>query len=263
MRQIGFWNRPVNGLFCCVLRIRLVFLIVFLVVNGRGLTASDFQIPHWISDHMVIPANISFSINGRAKPGKVIFIQFDTISKEVITDTNGSWSASFKPIRPSIYGDLIFICDSEERVISDVISGNIWLCAGQSNMQRTVAYSENPDEAVKEIHAADIRYFNGRVWKRVTPENVLNVSAVAVYFSLEMTKRARIPVGIFVAAKGGTGIEAWLPVEFFPDTDLGNRMKKLHDDPDVLQAAADDRKDFRPAGKHRLARWGLGRAAPA
>jgi sialate O-acetylesterase len=37
----------------------------------------------------------------------------------------------------------------------------------------------------------------------------------------------------------------------------------LATDAAVLRAAAEDQADFRPYGSHRLARWGLGRAAPS
>jgi sialate O-acetylesterase len=89
------------------------------------------------------------------------------------------------------------------------------------------------------------------------------MSAVAVWFSIGMTGRQSAPVGVYVAAAGGTGIEAWVPVDAFPDTDDGNRFKPLAGNPEVLKAAAEDAADFKPYGQHRLAKWGLGRAVPA
>jgi sialate O-acetylesterase len=131
-------------------------------------------------------------------------------------------------------------------------------------MQRTVALTDEAAEAAEDIRTVDVRYFNGRSWVNVTAGNVSKISAVAVYFSTEIVRRQKTPVGIFVAAVGGTRIEAWLPAEAFPDTESGRLMKPLVNDPEVLKAAEEDRAGpLKPYGQHRLARWGLGRAVPA
>lgn len=62
---------------------------------------------------------------------------------------------------------------------------------------------------------------------------------------------------------GGTGIEAWIPEQAFPDTEHGRRMRPLVNDPQVLKAAKEDAADPKVYGQHRLAKWGLARAVPA
>jgi sialate O-acetylesterase len=130
-------------------------------------------------------------------------------------------------------------------------------------MQRQVQDSDEADEAVADIQNVNIRCFDGSRWQVVTPANVKQISAVGAYFAMEMARRQKEPVGIFVAARGGTGIEAWVPVEAFPDTADGNRFKPLVNDPEVLKAAAEDAADFKPWGQHRLFKWNLGRAVPS
>ena len=130
-------------------------------------------------------------------------------------------------------------------------------------MHFPVNASDESNEMKKAIPMVDIRYFNGEKWLRINSENVGNISAVGAWFSIEMARNQGSPIGIFVAARGGTGIEAWLSGNAFPSNETGRRYRVLIDDPEVLQAAEEDKKDMKPYGQHRLAKWGLGRAVPA
>jgi len=67
----------------------------------------------------------------------------------------------------------------------------------------------------------EVRYFNGRSWMKVTPRNVAKVSAVGVWFAMEMARRQDVPMGLFVVARGGTSIEGWIPKSAFTDTEHG------------------------------------------
>ncbi len=225
--------------------------------------AAEITLPYWVSDNMMLPVGTPFKISGMAEPRKTVYANLGSVSASVNTDDCGSWTIEFPAVVAGIKGDLEFVCSSEKKVIHNVAAGDTWLCAGQSNMQRSVANSDASQDAEKDILKLDIRYFDGKSWKKITEENVKNVSAVAVYFAIEMARRQHLPFGIFIAARGGTGIDAWIPGDAFPDTKSGRYWKTLINDPEVLKAAEEDRIDFKPFGQQRLARWGLGRAVPA
>jgi len=139
----------------------------------------------------------------------------------------------------------------------------LWLCAGQSNMAFPTSRSAEAAAIVAGVEGLGVFTWEQEEWVAVTPANAGNYSAVAVSFASAMARHRQAPTGFVVAAKGGTAIEAWVPVEDFPNTEEGRRLRELVDDPDVLEAAAADEADFRPWGQHRLARWDLGRAVPA
>lgn len=175
---------------------------------------------------------------------------------------NGIWEISFPKVKSGISGDMEFVCDGETKVIKEVLSGNIWMCAGQSNMAMQVKSSKESVEARNKVSSFDIRYFNGKQWQKVTNENVQNISAVAFFFAAEMERMQKKPIGIFVAASGETGIEAWISEDAFPNNETGIRFRTLVIDSLVLKAAREDEEDMKPYGLHRLAKWGLGRAVP-
>ncbi len=230
-------------------------------VRGRIISLS---VPAWFGDHMMLPANCSVPLCGRAAAGTKVTVEFANRKKTAVADSSSHWKMTLDPMPASSMPRVLQVSSSEFQVsFTDVLIGDIWLCSGQSNMQRQVKDSDEAGEAVLDIQSVDVRYFNGSQWMVVNEGNVEKVSAVGAYFAMEMARRRQAPVGIFVAARGGTGIEAWVPASCFPDTEIGRRMRPLVSNPDVLQAAQEDRRTFRKYGEHRLARWGLGRAVPS
>jgi len=237
-------------------------------LNGVCSRLISLSVPAWFGDHMMLPANYSVSLSGCAAQGAEVTVEFANQKKTVVADSSNHWNVFLDPMpASSIPKELIVSVAHQSKIVSrkfaDVLTGDIWLCSGQSNMQRRVKDSDEADEAVRDIQSVVVRYFNGSRWMVVNAGNVEKVSAVGAYFAMEMAHRQNAPVGIFVAARGGTGIEAWMPVDAFPDTERGQVMRPLASDFEVLKAAEEDATDFRPYGKHRLARWGLGRAVPS
>ena len=226
-------------------------------------SSENIGLPSWVSDYMIFPSGIHWKLRGSCGSFQEVTARFSVIEVSVKADKDGIWEIDFPPIASGISDDLVFVCNGKKTIIKEALSGNIWLCAGQSNMGMPVSYSNEPVEAADDISLLNIRYFDGRQWIIVTDKNVQGISAVALFFAVEMEKSQKVPIGIFVAAKGGTGIESWMPVEAFPNSVRGLRFKALANDTMVLKAARDDEADFKPYGQHRLAAWGLGRAVPA
>lgn len=152
----------------------------------------------------------------------------------------------------------------KEVAMSEGTVGEVWLCSGQSNMVVPVSYAtDGGDNLFSEPF--DVRFYSGGNWVKVDASNARNLPAVPFFFALARYRTTAKPVGVIVAAEGGTGIEAWLPPGAMPETDIGRKMKKLSEAPEVIEAARLDRaeKKLRPYGQHRLAEWGLGRAYPS
>jgi sialate O-acetylesterase len=70
-------------------------------------------------------------------------------------------------------------------------------------------------------------------------------------------------MGIIVAAKGGTRIEAWMPRSALMRTEAGRSFAALAERPEVIAAAAEDARAFVPYPQTKLYTWRMGRALPA
>jgi sialate O-acetylesterase len=117
--------------------------------------------------------------------------------------------------------------DSGENLIElhDVLIGEVWICAGQSNMTFPLKYSSNAIEEIAKANFPSIRYFGvqrqygsrplndcaGSVWKKTSPGTAPDFSAVAYYFANKLHSQLKIPIGIICSGWTGTPAEAWTP----------------------------------------------------
>jgi len=90
------------------------------------------------------------------------------------------------------------------RSVSDVLIGELWLGAGQSNMQITVGASRDGQLSIAEDDCRELRFFdvernalatpgddvNG-AWKVCTPDTARSLSAVGCYFARDSPHASR------------------------------------------------------------------------
>jgi sialate O-acetylesterase len=113
--------------------------------------------------------------------------------------------------------------------VPNVLVGDVWLCGGQSNMERTLGLHNSQKPIVnweQEAATGDLpglRTFTvphrfsktpefkaeGN-WTIATPQDVLKFSAVAFFFGRDLYQRLGIPVGLIHSSWGGTPVEAWM-----------------------------------------------------
>lgn len=228
--------------------------------------ALPLKLSSWLRDHMVLPAGRPVPLKGTAEPGTELTAEFGTQKKSATADKDGKWLITLDPMPASLESRVLRIhapLAHAEALLQDVVVGDMWLCAGQSNMNFRVGASAEKQDAVEAISNVNVRCFDGQSWKRLTRENVSGLSAVGVWFAMEMARRQNAPAGFVTIGMGGTGIEAWIPERAFPESEHGRRMRRLVNDPQVLKAAEEDAADPKVYGQHRLAKWGLARAVPA
>ena len=126
------------------------------------------------------------------------------------------FAASAEPATLSVQG-------KNNLAITDVLTGDVWLASGQSNMEWRV---EQAADAAKEIAAATyprIRQFDvpnvvatqpqsraGGTWEICSPATAAKFSAVAYYFARDWQAATGVPVGIVNSTWGGTPVESWM-----------------------------------------------------
>lgn len=143
----------------------------------------------------------------------------------VEADADGKWKAFLDT--PS-YGGPYSISIRGENTISleNVLIGEVWLCAGQSNMGwRLSATMQGPQDA-SNADFPGIRIFRSErahshqpqedvvaEWKVCDPESAATCSAVTFYFARKLHKELGIPIGVVLQPYAGTPIEGWMPKE--------------------------------------------------
>ncbi len=176
-------------------------------------------------DHAVLQRGQPIRVWGDAAPGAQVRVAFAGQRAIARADAAGAWEAAL-PAMPA-GGPHVLTASSGgvTQTVADVLVGDVWLCAGQSNMELQVWRSLDARAEIEGAHAPDIRLFTVPqrgsatpaatfaapvAWHRVTPGTLRDFSAACFYFARELHRTVQVPMGLISAAWGGARIQAWI-----------------------------------------------------
>ena len=204
-------------------RSRLCLAIASLI---PGSLLAGLQLAPLFRDGAVLQADAPAPVWGWAEPGDEVKVTFLDHTVSAHAGPDGRWSARLAPFVANRRGTLTAASAHGTVTVHDLVTGDVWLCAGQSNMQMPVRLAHPPVGAGATPPAGDLRVFKVGIqlspapredaagnWSRWSPESAGDFSAVAYYFGRALQARINRPVGLIVTAKGGTPIESWLSPE--------------------------------------------------
>ena len=200
----------------------LCYTLLFLLASDPAALAR-VRLPAVFSDHMVVQQKTEAAFWGWADPGEQVTIKASWSATPVHTraDANGRWTTRL--MTPAAGGP--FTIAINDITLNDVLSGEVWLCSGQSNMVFSLKSSATAQQAIARADKPQLRYFSvarqyarhdfedapGSKWVRSTSETAPGFSAVAWFFAEKIQETLKVPVGIIYSAWGGTPAEAWTP----------------------------------------------------
>jgi len=244
-----------------------------------------------ISDNMVLQQNKPITIWGWAKPGakievtltqdraigeksapveqpadddgnysvKVQYVEKNpsklaTKTLAATAGQDGKWSVEFPAAKASFLPAWIIAKSGDELIaVQNVLIGEIWLCAGQSNMGwsgfnrkdreaasadfpglRYVAWNDSWYEPLDDVRR-DI------AWQECSPKAAGGFSAVPYLYGMFLHRYLKVPVGIINVARGGTLGQTWCLREELDNVD-NKIIKTVLKDYDAETAVWDDPK---------------------
>ncbi|MHC4213059.1 MAG: sialate O-acetylesterase, partial [Planctomycetota bacterium] len=185
---------------------------------------SGIRLPSVIDHNMVIQQGVKVPIWGWAEPGQLINVSgsWQSKSSSARADNDGKWKVEIDP--PGKPGGPHEISINDKK-ISNVLCGEVWVCSGQSNMQWSLNRANNPEQEIAEANYPNIRLFYVprtvavrpqddcvADWVECTPEKTAGFSAVAYFFGRKLHKKLNVPIGLINTSWGGTRIEPWTPL---------------------------------------------------
>jgi polygalacturonase len=213
-------------------------LVALLFVLLSALVASGaVRCPPVFGSGMVLQRDLPVPVWGTAAPGERVVVEFADQQAVATADAQGRWAVRLTPLAASSAPRTLVVRGTNELRFEDVLVGEVWLCSGQSNMEKPlgVRSGQHPtDNAEAEIRAANhpqIRLFqvprNGRPakddltlqWHVCRPDTIdrLSFSAAAYFFGRELQQTLGVPIGLLHTSYGGTRIEPWtLPEAYAP-----------------------------------------------
>ncbi|MBT5845237.1 MAG: sialate O-acetylesterase [Verrucomicrobiales bacterium] len=214
------------------------------------LTASaDVRLPQIFGDNMILQQKTINAVWGFAEPGEKVTVKSSWGSEvRAVADKIGHWKILLKTPGHGT-GYRLTVQGKNTLTVRNVAIGEVWLCAGQSNMGwRLSAVFDGAKDAAS-ANYPNLRIFRSErkhshqpqedcvaKWAPCAPDSAATCSAVSFYFARKLHQELKIPVGIVVQAYAGTPIEGWMPREIQMNDP---RTRKDVEETDKISAAYD------------------------
>ena len=212
-----------------------------------GQSWGTLRLPEVITDNMVLQQGKKVCIWGECDPGAKVRLSFRGQKKTAEADYIGRWSIVLDEMEASATpADMTIRCGKEKVILKNILTGEVWLASGQSNMEYSMNnHPKHPkpkkgdrEYLYKAFTSADnplIRVLHVRKelksplptdgWEILSQESLAPVSAAAYFFADSLSRCLDVPVGIISSSWGGTPIEQWTSVETYENSEIfGDRV---------------------------------------
>ena len=235
------------------------YILAALLFAGYNAVHAEVKLPAIFSDGMVMQQQTKANLWGTANPDKTVSVKtgWDNKAYKVKSDSEGKWALSVDtPVAGGPY--TLTFNDGVKSKIENILIGELWLCSGQSNMEMPMKGFKNQPIAnsgtdilnskddnlrlftVKRKSSFDAQTDVTGKWSEAAPASVREFSATAYYFGEILREQLNVPVGLVVAAWGGSACVAgmhsdWLkafPAARIPQSEADLKSKNRH--PTVL-----------------------------
>lgn len=190
-------------------------------------------LPRLFCDNMVLQQRTKNTVWGWSKPGETINVAASWGAEaSTDADADGRWKLFLETPAHGTGHALTIRGESDIIQIDNVAIGEVWLCAGQSNMGWSMGNSFGAEEEAG-VNLPNFRIFKSARehwhtpleiprdrlshWKPCDPVSAAETSAVSYYFGKKLHEELGVPVGIIQQAYAGTPIEGWMPWEIQMD----------------------------------------------
>jgi|GEM_PF-1040216 len=208
-------------------------------------TPDAIELPKILAPGSVLQRDVAVPVWGRGWPGETVTATVNAQSKSAVADANGDFEILLDP-EPAGGPHTLVVAGTVSTAVSldNIYFGDVWLCSGQSNMwyrladhlaQYPAAYGPVPapddnrddlrfimlaTENASAPRAKPTPYIPWSPWKNIPLQAGAQfnwMSATPYFFgktlraALDANGQAHVPLGLVIAAYGGTSIEQWIP----------------------------------------------------
>jgi sialate O-acetylesterase len=188
-----------------------------------GIAHADVRLSSLISDNMMFQRDVPARVWGWADRGEKVTVRLDKLERTAAANERGEWLVEFPPLAAGGPYEMT-VRGRNTILVKNILIGEVWVCSGQSNMEWAVVVSRDRDKEIEAAEYPSIRLFTvskkqtdtperdcqGR-WQPCSKQSIAYFSSVAYFFGRKLHQDLKVPVGLVVAAVGGTRIEPWTP----------------------------------------------------
>ncbi|NIG56454.1 sialate O-acetylesterase [Chitinophaga sp. Cy-1792] len=205
-----------------------ILLLGLPAVLAARVAVADIRLANLFTDHAVLQRNTVVPVWGTATDGKTITVSFNGQKVSAVAK-DGRWMVRLQPLKAG--GPYTLTASGDGMVtVTDILVGDVWLCSGQSNMDKEVGPHKNqPDVDNYQQELAKANHPQIRLFKvpakegAVTPQEEVNTawslcdsahvrafSAAGYFFGRDLQPEIKVPLGLIHSCWGGTAAEYWL-----------------------------------------------------
>lgn len=235
------------------------FLVIACVLcYFIGGVHAKIELPGFFTDNMVLQQNSSVVFKGKAEKNKKVTVKVGWANQEyhTIVDSEGKWNIRIPTPQAGGPYDII-LSDGLEKILRNVLIGEVWLCSGQSNMEMPLAgwgKVMNYKQEIMEANYPSIRLFQVKKsfsllpldnlestmggWQVCMSSSVPEFSALAYFYARQLWRQLSVPIGVIDCSWGGTPAEAWTSFHTIRQTmgfeDVAQMFEKTNFDVDKI-----------------------------
>jgi len=211
-------------------KVNAFLLVIFIWISFGQSIQANIKVSNLFSDNMVLQADKEIVVWGNADMMELVTIELNQVKVSMRAGIDEKWSLKLPsmkyggPYELNIFGD-------DTVTFKNIMIGEVWLCAGQSNMRMTVNGVVNAKEEITSANYDNIRFFTipqkGTVelqnnidadWQVCSPDIVGGKTAAGYFFARELSKKLNVAVGLIDISFGGANILAFMDKETIQST---------------------------------------------
>ena len=200
-----------------------VCLLVVRPTAGDPGSGLGLRLHGVFSDNMVFQRDMPIRVWGTSGPGETVTVSMAGDSRECTSDRLGNWRVALKAL-PAGGPHELHVVASSKRTLRNVLIGDVWICAGQSNMFMLLKHSRGGRKETRRANYPHVRllkiprrvadtpqadFLRQGQWGVCSARTAATFSAAGYYFGRDLHRHLKIPIGLVQAAWGGTPAEAW------------------------------------------------------
>jgi sialate O-acetylesterase len=208
-----------------------MFLTAATPLHAEPPDTNDFLLPSIFTSGMVLQRDREIPVWGWASPGEKITVTFAGKVARAVAGPDGRWEVALAAMPSNRKGRILTVktASGAKRELDNVVVGDVWLLAGQSNMGIPVSETDGGADAAAQADYPWLRAFGqwpfqgastqraqdvvGGTWSVCSPFTAGSISAVGFYFARSLQPSVDVPIGLVGTAMGGTWIESWIDSE--------------------------------------------------
>lgn len=204
----------------------VALLLALAAGMGSGTARAAVRVHALFSSNMVLQRGAPVTIWGWADEGEAVKVEFKGQKVSTVARAGG-WSVRLAPMAADAKPASLIVEGRNKISFGNVVVGDVWLCSGQSNMERPLPESDTGAAAIAAANNPNLRLFTvaraqavtpatnvvGQ-WQVSAPNTASSFSAVGYFFGRDLQKALNVPVGLICSAFSGSPAEAWMSRAF-------------------------------------------------